>query len=271
MHAPQGGGPERPPGGGAVPDGARRRPGPGRDERRHAVDQRRAMSALRGRLRGGGVAGTCSSLVYTLCDVDLSLPVCLLWLVCVRNGVAGRDARVWDQHTRRASVSAADGVRGDVGGVRAVDPAGRGVRGDVWGVAALSTEGPTVAAVQVRGVLLPSAVYAVFFTSPTCLLVLLCVRASCRALSTRSRRALRKGSTATAGRYGPSPAIPSPFAVPCVGHLLTSLHLLALAVVRQGVVAVATRVIEEVSAEGSAVAAGRYLLCSAGPFAVPCV
>jgi hypothetical protein len=89
------------------------------------------MSALRGGRRGGGVAGTCSSLVYTLCDVDLSLPVCLLWLVCVRNGVAGRDPRggTWDQHTRRTSVSAADGVRGDVGGVRAVDPAGRGVRG----------------------------------------------------------------------------------------------------------------------------------------------
>ena len=125
---------------------------------------------------------------YMLCGADLSLHVGLLWLVCVRNGVAGRDPRggTWDQHTRRASVSAADGVRGDVGGVRAVDPAGRGVRGDVWGVAALSTEGPTVAAVQVRGVLLPCARAWCQFTPPLLVLNVLHVRPGrrCRALST---------------------------------------------------------------------------------------
>jgi len=88
-------------------------------------------------VRGGGVAGTCSSLVRirgVTSTFSLTLFVCL-WLVCVRNGVAGRDPRggTWDQHTRRAGVSAADGVRGDVGGLRAVDPAGRGVVGAVNG------------------------------------------------------------------------------------------------------------------------------------------
>jgi len=52
------------------------------------------MSALRGGRRGGGVAGTCSALVYMLCDVDLSF-TCLFVVAGVRQERRCRARPAW--------------------------------------------------------------------------------------------------------------------------------------------------------------------------------
>jgi hypothetical protein len=93
-------------------------------------------------------------------------------------------------------------------------------------------------------------------TPPACVLVLLCVRASCRALSASSTWVLRRARRWRRWWYAPTRAIPSFVAVPFLLCIYSHPLPLARASVRRGVVAGFVTNVQTDLAEGSTVAWG---------------